>query len=186
MGNGNQLAVQDLRRNMEVRTQKGTAKVCAVVATKVQAAPLSVVGTLRITPWHPIFAGGAWSFPADVAERSELYGGVIFSVLLERNDNPEAHTVEVEGQWATTLGHGITAMESDVRAHEFFGNYNLIVGSLNRLLASEGVLICAGLRRNPANGLACGFRPAVELSTEEKRSDNDLSCDTARIAVKVV
>jgi hypothetical protein len=161
MGNGQQLPVKDLKPDMEVKTRIGTAKVCAVVATKVKGAPISAIGRLRITPWHPILAGDLWTFPAYTCIRVQHYVGTVYSILLDRNANPDAHAVAVEGQWAATLGHGITKSNGDARAHAFLGDYDAVVRSLNSLPVMNGVLLCRGMRSNQDDGLVCGFDPAA-------------------------
>ncbi|KIW04784.1 uncharacterized protein PV09_03972 [Verruconis gallopava] len=169
---GHQIPIQSLRLGMKVQTLKGFAKVAAVIATKVNAAPVCIIGCLRITPWHPIRTATEWTFPAKLADKCELFDGYVYSVLLERNGDASGHTIQVEGQWATTLGHGITT-GADVRAHEFFGDYDKVVQSLDSLPAdSDGVRQCGGIRRNRTTGLASGLLPVSERAWANKLNPN--------------
>lgn len=64
----------------------------------------------------------------------------------------------VGGSVCVTLGHGIQAGNDDVRAHEFFGSYPQVLQNLSLLPRdSNGLLMCAGIKRHPTTGHACAF-----------------------------
>lgn len=155
------IAVQDLRAGMKVWTPRGSRCVRSIIATHVRDIVLCNIGSLSVTPWHPIQrAGGNWSFPSDVSEECIPFTGDIYSVLLDSSEDPDAHAIMVGGSVCVTLGHGIQAGngDGDVRAHEFFGNHQRVAQSLAKLTRdSNGVLRCGGIRRDPSTGLACAF-----------------------------
>jgi hypothetical protein len=151
---------------MSVMTLAGSARVAAVVVTKVKDELLCQVGDLSITTWHPIWMSGAWRFPVDEARSEEEFTGSIYSILLEPHSNPDMHSIEIGGQWATTLGHGITQPGEDCRAHPYFGDWTLIAQDLRQLSelthhGADDVLESAGIVRSTDSGLACGFKPAT-------------------------
>ena len=162
LASGREVAVRGLRRGVKVQTPAGPRKVAAVLKTPVKSAAVCRVGDLLVTPWHPVSVDGGqtWSFPADVSTRSIRYTGAVYSILLQRDADTNAHAVSVSGVWGVTLGHGITS-GSDVRAHAFFGDYGLVGKSLARVGAGRnGVVVGGGLARDARTGRVCGFRGA--------------------------
>jgi len=167
---GKKVALQELRRGMQVTTPKGTRRVGAVLRIAIEGGRLMMcrIGELKVTPWHPICVDGKWVFPADVVEAQLEECDTVYTVLLEADTDVDAHAFEVEGVTAVTLGHGLVASKgADARAHPFFGSYTKVLDSLKDLAGFEsedGVAHCAGVHRDSA-GLICGFaKPAVEVT----------------------
>ncbi|KPM39610.1 hypothetical protein AK830_g6942 [Neonectria ditissima] len=159
LASGRTVEIRKLRRGMKVRTPVGSRRVAMVLRTPVESEVLCRVGTVLVTPWHPISADGkTWAFPANTAEGGAvLYTGSIYSVLLERDRNARAHAMRVGNTWGVTLGHGLTS-GSDSRAHSFFGDYNAVGKSLMALeKRRNGVVIGGGVERD-ATGLVKGFK----------------------------
>ncbi|OAX83670.1 hypothetical protein ACJ72_01959 [Emergomyces africanus] len=155
-GSGN-ARIRDLRAGTKVWTPLGPRRVRAVLATTVKNISLCNIGSLSITPWHPIQAAGDWIFPSDISEKNSPFSGTVYSVLLDPSSNPDAHAVMVEGHVCVSLGHGIRT-GNDVRAHAFLGSYPRVIRSLASLPRDvNGVLRCYGMKRNRLTGLACGF-----------------------------
>lgn len=159
-----------LRRGMRVLTPRGGRRVVAVMRMPVRRAEMSLVGGdgkggtggLLITRWHPVMMrpGGGWVFPKEVARRAVRYTGAVYSILLERDEDPEAHAIMVNGVWGVTLGHGLTERDGrrDVRAHEFFGDYDRVRKALVVLpRRSGGLVLGGGVSRDPDTGLINGF-----------------------------
>ena len=171
MGDGSLLAVNKLAPGMQVLTPVGLRKVVAVVKTAAKSKgkdELCRVGNLWVTPYHPIKQLSRWVFPADVAEETKLCRSSVYSVLLAYSNDTDAHAIEVGGQVAVTLGHGVRQgdSESDARAHEFFGNYVKVVRSLMKVpKGTDGQLVSVGVERSQETGLVCGFK-----ATEVKES----------------
>ena len=167
LANGEKRAVEKLRKGMEVWTPLGQRKIVAVVATEVKDYGMCRIGELLITVWHPISANGQWVFPIDMAKERETYSGKIYSILLERDENAEAHAVRVGGQIAVTLGHGIIGRavgRTDVRAHYFLGDYEKVKRSLDSLeLGGSGLHISGGMEKDEETGLVCGFIPVGKI-----------------------
>jgi hypothetical protein len=145
---------------------------------EVRRAEMCLVGRrLLVTPWHPVAVpspsrgdDGVWKFPRDVAVRSVRYTGAVYSVLLERDEDADAHAVLVGGVWGVTMGHGLTqaGKEGDVRVHQFYGDYDKVGRALARLpQRTGGVALGGGLTRDPDTGLVNGFR-AVEAEQVEQ------------------
>ncbi|OJD13212.1 hypothetical protein AJ78_06304 [Emergomyces pasteurianus Ep9510] len=151
------LPIRKLRAGTKVWTPFGPRRVRAVLATAVKNTSLCNIGSLSITPWHPIHAAGDWTFPSYISEKNAHFSGTVYSVLLDPCPNPDAHAIMVEGHVCVSLGHGIQS-GNDVRAHAFLGSYPSVVRSLASLPRDvNGVLRCSGMKRNPLTGLTCGF-----------------------------
>ncbi|KAK3682298.1 hint-domain-containing protein [Podospora appendiculata] len=163
---GRMIRIGRLRAGMRVMTPKGPRKVIAVLKTPVARAELCLVGGgLLVTPWHPVSLDGrTWMFPTHVARRAARYTGSIFSILLQRDADVDAHAILVGGMWGVTLGHGVVASRAaglDVRAHEFLGDYDRVMRSLAKLHRSRsGLVLGGGVRRDVRTGLVDGFKLA--------------------------
>jgi len=133
--------------------------------TKTEKSSGKELEALCITPYHPIKINGSWHLPNDIADNvvaaksRTIPTGCIYSILLEQNNNPEAHVIHVGGISCVTLGHGLTdESESDVRSHPYFGNYDAVAKDLERLDTDEyGRRISGGVLREGKCGLAMRF-----------------------------
>ncbi|KAI5464855.1 hint-domain-containing protein [Mariannaea sp. PMI_226] len=159
LASGRKVEIRKLRRGMKVRTPIGSRRVAMILRTPVQAEVLCRVGSVLVTPWHPVSTNGkTWAFPANAANGAVLYTGSIYSVLLERDRNSTAHAMRVGDIWGVTLGHGVVS-GSDSRAHSFFGDYNAILKSLMTLeRRKSGIVLGGGVARDEASGLVTGFK----------------------------
>ncbi|KAK0616764.1 ribosomal protein L13e-domain-containing protein [Immersiella caudata] len=144
LARGEVVRIGKLRAGMKVLTPRGARKVVAVLRTMVRQERMCVVGEeeVLVTPYHPVRTGSgeAWVFPKDVARREVRYTGSIYSVLLERDTDVDAHAIMVGGVWGVTLGHGKMGVgngDGDVRAHQFLGDYDRVIKSLARLHVSR-------------------------------------------------
>lgn len=174
--------ISSLRRGTSVATPLGPRTVAAVLATPVRRQAMVRIEGVLVTPWHPVALptadpatglddGHGWVFPAQVRpQRLVRYTGAIYSVLLERDGDVDAHAVALGGDgpggvvpfWGVTLGHGMVEARggNDVRAHRFFGNYAKVVRSLKALhMRRDGLVIGGGVKRSKGTGLVTGFKP---------------------------
>ena len=162
LADGRRIRVNRLRGGMRVQTPRGTRTVAAVMKTPVSSIPMVVIGRLLITAWHPVSHNGAkWVFPCrDPAANKNAtvrYTGSIYSVLLQPDEDADAHAVNIEGVWVVTLGHGLTEKNSsgsgvvnnDVRVHRFFGDYDAVCRSMATLdLRKDGLVVNGGSARS--------------------------------------
>lgn len=185
LAGGSETSIETVRCGSKVWTPLGPREVVAVVATKVKAYEMCRIGELVITDWHPLFINGQWSFPYDIAVERELYTGTIYSLLLERNEVPEAHAIRVGGHLAVTLGHGVVSTQNkdDARAHPFFGDYRKVEGNLELLEKDqEGAYISVGVVKDLETGLVCGFVPTrKEVEVRVKPCPIVSSIETLRV-----
>lgn len=188
-GRGRAVPIAALERGMRVETPRGPRAVAAVLVTPVRKATMIRWRGVLVTPWHPVAgaaAGGRdqeglqgsaereWAFPCRLGEEDDgedkavvLYTGCIYSILLQRDQDVDAHAVMLGGGtrggrggpfWGVTLGHGMLS-GSDARAHGFFGSYDAVVGSLSGLRVVKGGKFCSGgVKRSSKTGLVCGFK----------------------------
>ncbi|KAH8757951.1 U-box domain-containing protein [Diaporthe sp. PMI_573] len=180
-GGGKQhVRISSLRRGDVVATPSGPRKVAALLATPVRSHAMVRLEGVLVTPWHPVTLptadpltaagdGHVWVFPVQVLPGKLVrYTGAIYSVLLEKDGDIDAHAIELGGGsdevlpfWGVTLGHGMVEARgrNDARAHGFFGSYDKIVRSLNSLRKGrDGLVIGGGVRRSKSPGLVVGFK----------------------------
>jgi hypothetical protein len=120
MANGVRKPIHWLRRGDHVWTPTGTAMVRALVVcnTRQETQSLCKIGTLRITPWHPILVDGAWIFPSDISPVEHVPLKTVYNVLLD-----EGHILDVEETLCVTLAHNF---KESVVEHEFFGTDRIV------------------------------------------------------------
>lgn len=169
--------ISALRRGDVVVTPLGPRRVTAVLVTPVRGHVMVRLRGVLVTPWHPVAVAGrdrgtdsGWVFPAQMRSRELVrYTGAIYSVLLERDGDVDAHAIALGGEregavpfWGVTLGHGMVEARGrdDVRAHAFFGSYDRVLRSLQALHPRRnGVVYGGGVRRSEGTGLVTGFKP---------------------------
>lgn len=191
LAGGPRVPISSLRRGARVDTPRGPRAVAAVLATPVRGAAMARWRGVLVTPWHPVApprageeeeekeeeegpGGGprGWAFPCQLGREEEgegavavvAYTGSIYSVLLQRDDDPDAHAIMLGSAprggafWGVTLGHGVLG-GPDARAHRFFGSYDRVADSLRGLRAAKGGrFYSGGVERSKETGLVCGFK----------------------------
>jgi hypothetical protein len=182
---GRWVRVGRLREGMAVVTPRGARRVVGVLRMPVRREEMCLVGSglgggLLVTPWHPVSlrSGGEWAFPSELARRSVRYTGAVYSILLERDEDVDAHSIMVGGVWGVTMGHGLveSGEQRDVRAHQFYGDYDKVSRALARLpRKAGGVALGGGLTRDPETGMVNGFSRADRgqvkaLSTVQRKA----------------
>jgi hypothetical protein len=169
---------------MEVVTPRGARRVVGVLRMPVERVEMCVVGAggrLLVTPWHPVAlreGGGGWVFPKDVAVRKVRYTGSVYSVLLERDEDADAHAILVGGVWGVTMGHGMieAGKRRDVRVHQFYGDYDKVSRALGRLpRRAHGIVLAGKLTRDSVTGMVNGFSRVdggqiMALSGEQRKA----------------
>ncbi|KAL2175088.1 hint-domain-containing protein [Thermothelomyces heterothallicus CBS 202.75] len=175
-----------LRKGMEVVTPKEPRKIMKVLRMPVRGVEMCIIGgggheeLVLVTPWHPVAlreGGGGWQFPRDLALRSVRYTGAVYSVLLERDEDVDAHAMRIGGVWGVAMGHGLMreGRRRDVRAHQFYGNYNRVRRALAGLPEKPGgVVTGGGLTRDPETGLVNGFSTLKGTRAKLLTSDGGL------------
>ncbi|KAL6890663.1 hint domain-containing protein [Trichoderma evansii] len=178
LASGRITEIRKLKHGSRVSTPLGPRKVHMVLKSKVSSETLYRIGSLLVTPWHPLSMDGKnWDFPANISDAPVLYTGFIYSVLLQPDGRSDSHAIRVGGvAWGVTLGHGITR-GMDTRAHEFFGDYMRVRMGLLKLpdAGRKGVVKGQGIERDPATGLVRGFRSmaaSVNAPAEKVISDS--------------
>jgi len=213
--------VEELRVGDRVSTARGARAIKEVLMTPIDSARSGAQDLyyikdggegngedrpgLWITPYHPIYnpSTARWVFPKDVGIRDRtMESDAVYSILLEIDEQVDAHTIEVGGILCATLGHGLTpphpamrakmgsdaatgsasmseAPELDVRAHPFFGSYTKVQSSLSRLRKDKyGRRVGGGVVRQArytgdSSGIACGFVRSQEPdSPSEEQAAN--------------
>lgn len=120
MADGGQTFIQNLKKGDLVWTPEwGEAKVLCVV----EWMPLMEcvgLGSLWITPWHPILVETEWVFPNFLLENGSVRElKKVYNLILDRG-----HVVDMEGVKACTLGHGF--QDNTVIRHPFYGTVKVL------------------------------------------------------------
>jgi hypothetical protein len=107
--------IREIKRGDIVWTPSGPSTVTALVVcnTSAYSQPMTQLGSLSITPWHPVRINNEWHFPADLRGYSSRPILTVYNLVLE-----SGHIVNADDIECVTLGHGFT--EPKV-AHPFFG-----------------------------------------------------------------
>lgn len=116
MSDGNRKAIKDTKAGELVMTHEGPKTIIAVVVcgSHLSSQPMVQLGSLSITPWHPILIEGTWTFPASIVPFTSRPIRTVYNFVLEGG-----HIVDVEGYKCCTLGHGF---KGPVIEHDFFGD----------------------------------------------------------------
>ena len=91
--------------------------------------------------------------------------GPVYAVQLERQaeDVANDHAINVKGLWGATMGHGLISKdgieESDVRVHEFYGYWDAVARSLDKLPQCGGLALGNGTTKDEITGRSNGFLP---------------------------
>lgn len=186
--------LEDLRTGDVVWTPRGGRPIRAVVMTPIDRVGFGLQDMchvsndggashdheagLWITPYHPVYhsPSNRWVFPKDIATGTKVMtAGAVYSILLESDEDVDAHAINVGGILCVTLGHGLTHSyspfrpqtrpeaqsnhlanadstkrpeEVDVRSHAFFGSYARVLESISRLRKDKyGRYICGGISK---------------------------------------
>ena len=142
MTNGKDVPIYDISPGDLVATPSGPATVIALVTcnSAKRSQPMSKIGDLLITPWHPVGIHGVWRFPADIGGYNDRLMPTVYNLVLDSGHVVYAsgfeasHTSGAGGHTAPsssgtgsieacTLGHGFTEA---VVAHPFFGTERVI------------------------------------------------------------
>ena len=89
---------------------------------------------LNITPWHPVYINDVWTFPAQIAKKSndnlivDSQLECVYNIALENGTN-----VVIEEVPVLTLGHGIK--DDKVAKHEYYGTNN------EKLECKDGLIV---------------------------------------------
>lgn len=170
LADGQTIRVDQVIRGTVVQTLCGPRTVVCVIKTPIQfgSAALCTMGSLRITPWHPMQheESGEWAFPVDIVSPTLQDVPAIYSFVLQHSPESDAHSMIIGGTTCVTMGHGILSGD-DVRAHAFFGSYAKVLRAVERLPGfndAEGIVTCAGVVRD-TNGFIKGLlSPKLDVS----------------------
>lgn len=160
LASGRSVKIRQLKRGMRVQTPVGPRRVDIVLKTPVQSQLICRVGSLLVTPWHPISLDAKeWHFPADLANKQAVrYTGSVYSVLLQEDGDVASHAFMVGGVWGVTLGHGVVSGQ-DVRAHEFLGSHARVKKALESVgVGRGGIVLGGGVVRDADTGGIAGFK----------------------------
>lgn len=153
MGDNTYKRIADVRTGELVWTPCGPTTVrCTVECrTKGRSQPMSQVGNLSITPWHPILHEGGWVFPANVAGYTSRLVNVVHNFVLDGG-----HVVDVEGIQCVTLGHNLTL---PIVAHAYFGSERIVDDLARRPGWDAGHVIYEDLKtiKDPSTGMIVGW-----------------------------
>ena len=77
------------------------------------------IGSLVITPFHPVKHNGKWVFPKDVHDPEITDCESVFSLLLK-----SGHIVNIDGHEVVCLGHDFH--EPEILEHDYFGSGRVV------------------------------------------------------------
>lgn len=145
LATGETRACKDIKKGDLVATADGgSAAIRCVIKTVGQnIAMVDFASTgLLITPWHPVYVGNEWIFPAQLfamgyQNAAVASTGVTYNFLLEKCI--QSHTIIVDTVKTCTLGHGL--FDNEVISHAYFGDYSKIERDLKVMPGFEKGLV---------------------------------------------
>lgn len=177
------MPIEKLRTGDIVKTPNGTTRAVRTVlkchtnqtrGRTLTVIPINDTASLWVTPWHPVSQDGgrSWVYPAE-AYPEEKYPEMVrigfkepvYAVQLERHANDVAndHAINVEGLWGATMGHGLTPKNApgkfDVRIHDFYGDWDAVAQSLDKLPKAGGLALGDGTIKDKVTSRPSGFLP---------------------------
>lgn len=149
MADGRPKKVQDLRLGDRVHALDGhrNSTVLGIVRMHIRRAELRRVGSLVITPWHPVYVDDAWRFPADLGEPVVMTDDYVYSLVLD-----QGFVAAVSHLPVICLGHSYS---DPGLAHAYWG------GGLNGGFVAD-------LRNHPSWG-----RETIQLEQGDIRRDEN-------------
>lgn len=151
---GGEKTVESVTRGDRIEITNGAiATVLCVVESKIpeNEVDLVQVGSLLITPWHPIRLAETekWIFPISIAEPKTVPCESVFNFVLDAQ-----HIVTVDGIDCVTLGH---SFDDAVCAHEYFGT-KCVIDDLQAMDSfSSGLVRLIGVQRDPLTSKVNGL-----------------------------
>jgi len=166
-GNGGfverEVPICQLKKGDSVLTENGDfAPVQCLVETVTESAlTLVQIGTLLVTPYHPIRIGSdsAWEFPLDVEGASVVKSDSfsVYNLVLDKEDRHKAVMME-GGISSITLGHGLNG--DATLKHDYFGT-DRVVQDLQKISGgwSSGHIVLreGDIKRTNDSGEICGI-----------------------------
>lgn len=142
-----------LKKGDVVETRQGNAIVQYILKTMLPAgsAYFVKVGSLYVTPWHPIRISNKWIFPSVVGDPVRYPCEAYYSLALD------SESCTIEGIECIGLGHGIE--NDEVASHPFFGTQLVIECIQGRDPAHDGIVLLASPSRvvRDTDNLVCNF-----------------------------
>eukprot|EP01103_Thecamoeba_quadrilineata_P002826 TRINITY_DN12694_c0_g1_i1.p1 TRINITY_DN12694_c0_g1~~TRINITY_DN12694_c0_g1_i1.p1 ORF type:complete len:683 (+),score=129.30 TRINITY_DN12694_c0_g1_i1:137-2185(+) len=125
---------------------------CVVLTSYPRGADVVILNGLKLTPFHPVFFGNSWQFPALIPGlRIEPFdGNVLFDFVLENE-----HAAIINGVKCVTLAHGRN--DDEVLKHDYFGTEK-VIEELSKVRGwSDGRVVVPKLVRDPLSKLVVGL-----------------------------
>jgi len=118
-GNTSKMKTSDVKAGYMVFNGKTYSKVICVVKRNMKDIQMAKIGSLFVTPWHPIIFEQDWKFPNDCNPVLSHESSVtVFDFVLA-----DTHIVVVENIPCITLGHNYT---NGILAHAYYGSTAII------------------------------------------------------------
>ena len=141
--------VKNVKAGDVVWTPNGDATVKLVVKTicKDGLAHLSKIGTLTVTPWHPIYFSDEWMFPNDIFPARLTQCDSVYSFVLDKH-----HIMNISDYNVICLGHDY---EEGILKHPFWGTQEIIRCLETKEGYSDGLVVLQSgcLMNDPTSGL---------------------------------
>merc|ERR1712038_258079 len=178
-----EVPISQLKKGDSVLTENGDfATVQCLVETVTETAlELVQIGSLQVTPYHPIRIGSdsAWEFPLNVEGASVVQSDSfsVYNLVLDKDDRHKAVMME-GGISSITLGHGLN--DDATLKHDYFGT-DRVVEDLQKICGgwSSGHIVLreGDIKRAAVTGEICSIsvshcNDAMTMTTTTSVSQN--------------
>ena len=146
------MPIENLQRGDIVYTTSGDATVEYVIEMDIKAKgrPMCKLGTLWITPGHPVYINNRWRYAQEISPPLERMESKVYNLILD-----QGHVINVSGNNSCTLGHGL---KGAVIEHPYFGNKAAIINDLKSLPGFDvGRPVFTNHKYIKKDGVICGW-----------------------------
>jgi uncharacterized protein YegL len=126
------LKISDLNIDDIIKTKTGVSKIKYITKHHQNNLEFNLVkiGSLEITPWHPILIENKWEFPIKYLKSNNkniitVKYDTVYNLVLEESSD---HIIKVNDIYSICMAH--TYNNDPILYHNFFGNYQLVCREL--------------------------------------------------------
>jgi len=149
LADGSMKCVKDLRKGDLIMSMSGKVSkvVCLIEIPMNKVMNMVNFNGLLLTPKHPVFYNGEWTYPQSVFAPILQYVNSVYNLVLDEN-----HTIQLNGTYCVTLGH--MKYDNKIVQHEYYGSKRAIedVQRISGYETGKIIMTCCKKYKDPFTG----------------------------------